>query len=59
MCDVIINIRYENTPIIVVRIVNDIDDIVKIVSFDGWQDTTEGKGCKEISSSGDLEEVWY
>ena len=30
-----------NTPIIVERIVTDIDDIVKIVRFDGWQNTTE------------------
>lgn len=36
-------IRNESTPIIVERIVNDIDGIVKIVRFDGWQDTTEGK----------------
>lgn len=36
-------VRNENTPIIVERIVNDIDGIVKIVRFDGWQDTTEGK----------------
>ena len=32
-----------NTPIIVERIVTDIDDIVKIVRFDGWQNTTGGK----------------
>ena len=43
ICEGIINIRYENTPIMVVRIVNDIDDIVKIVRFAGWQDTTERK----------------
>lgn len=36
-------VRNESTPIIVERIVNDIDGIVKIVRFDGWQDTTEGK----------------
>lgn len=36
-------IKNENTPIIVERIVNDIDDIVKIVRFDGWQRTTAGK----------------
>ena len=27
---------------IVERIVNDIDDIVKVVRFPGWQNTTEG-----------------
>lgn len=36
-------LRNEKTPIIVERIVNDIDDIVKIVRFDGWQKTTTGK----------------
>ena len=36
-------LKNENTPIIVERIVNDIDDIVKIVRFDGWQKTTTGK----------------
>ena len=31
------------TPIIVERIVKDIDDIVKIARFDSWQNTTAGK----------------
>ena len=35
--------KNDNTPLIVERIVNDIDDIVKIVRFDGWQRTTTGK----------------
>jgi type I restriction enzyme R subunit len=34
------SIRNDKTPIIVERIVNDIDGIVKIVRFPGWQDTT-------------------
>ncbi len=37
------SIRNPNTPIIVERIVADIDAIVKIVRFDGWQNTTAGK----------------
>ena len=37
------SIKNPKTPIIVERIVNDIDDIVKIVRFDGWQNTTAGK----------------
>jgi len=37
------SVKNANTPIIVERIVNDIDDIVKIVRFDGWQNTTAGK----------------
>ena len=36
-------LRNDKTPVIVERIVNDIDDIVKIVRFDGWQKTTTGK----------------
>ena len=36
-------VKNDNTPLIVERIVNDIDDIVKIVRFDGWQRTTTGK----------------
>lgn len=36
-------LRNSKTPIIVERIVGDIDDIVKIVRFDGWQGTTAGK----------------
>jgi type I restriction enzyme R subunit len=36
------SIRNDNTPIIVERIVNDIDAIVKIVRFPGWQNTTAG-----------------
>ena len=37
------SIKSEKTPVIVERIVNDIDEIVKIVRFDGWQDTTSGR----------------
>lgn len=36
-------VRNEKTPVIVERIVGDIDDIVKIVRFDGWQHTMTGK----------------
>lgn len=38
--------KNKNTPIIVERVVNDIDDIVKFVRFDGWQNTTTGQ--KEV-----------
>lgn len=37
------SVKNQATPIIVERIVNDIDDIVRIVRFDGWQSTTAGK----------------
>ena len=36
-------VRTVSTPVIVERIVADIDDIVKIVRFDGWQNTTGGR----------------
>ena len=36
-------VRNNNTPVIVERIVDDIDGIVRIVRFDGWQNTTSGK----------------
>jgi hypothetical protein len=35
-------VKNENTPIIVERIVSDIDDVVRVVRFDSWQGTTEG-----------------
>ncbi|MDL2292512.1 HsdR family type I site-specific deoxyribonuclease [Acholeplasma sp. OttesenSCG-928-E16] len=36
-------VKNRATPIIVERIVKDIDDIVRVVRFDGWQNTTAGK----------------
>jgi len=36
-------VKNKKTPIIVERIVTDIDGIVKIVRFDGWQNTTAGR----------------
>lgn len=35
--------RNPETPIIVERVVNDIDEIVRYVRFDGWQDTHAGE----------------
>lgn len=35
--------RNPNTPIMVERIVNDVDEIVRIVRFDGWQSTHAGE----------------
>ena len=43
------SIRNEKTPVIVERIVNDIDGIVKIVRFPGWQNTSTGR--KEVSKN--------
>ena len=36
-------VKNNSTPVIVERIVSDIDGIVKLVRFDGWQSTTSGK----------------
>ena len=36
-------VKNKNTPVIVERIVTDIDSIVKIVRFDGWQNTKTGR----------------
>jgi len=35
--------KNEKTPIIVERVVNEIDEIVRYVRFDGWQDTHAGE----------------
>jgi type I restriction enzyme R subunit len=35
--------RNENTPIMVERVVGDIDEIVRYVRFDGWQETHAGE----------------
>ncbi len=37
------DVKNRNTPVIVERIVEDIDEIVKIVRFPGWQDTDAGR----------------
>jgi type I restriction enzyme R subunit len=43
LTELFMSIRNDKTPIIVERIVNDIDGIVKIVRFPGWQNTTAGR----------------
>ena len=40
-------VRNTKTPVIVERIVNDIDDIVRVVRFPGWQNTPTGR--REVS----------
>lgn len=37
------SVRADSTPVIVERLVSDIDGIVKIVRFPGWKDTSEGR----------------
>jgi type I restriction enzyme, R subunit len=36
-------IRNGNTPVVVERIVADIDEIVRVVRFPGWQQTIQGE----------------
>lgn len=43
LTELFIGVKNKSTPVIVERIVADIDSIVKIVRFDGWQSTTAGK----------------
>lgn len=37
------SVKNANTPIIIERIVTEIDDIVRSIRFPGWQDTSEGR----------------
>ncbi len=36
-------VKNSETPVMVERIVNDIDEIVRLVRFDGWQSTSAGE----------------
>lgn len=42
-------IKTDKTPVIVERVVEDIDDIVKNVRFDGWKDTPEGRRIVKVA----------
>lgn len=46
LTELFFEMKTDKTPAIVERIVNDIDEIVRIVRFDGWQHTTTGE--KEV-----------
>ena len=35
--------RNPGTPVVVERVVNDIDEIVRVVRFPGWQQTSAGE----------------
>ena len=43
LTDLFLELRTETTPAIVERIVTDVDEIVRKVRFQSWQDTAEGK----------------
>ena len=42
-------VKNSDTPIIVERIVNDIDEIVRYVRFDGWQHTHAGERAVKMA----------
>ncbi|WP_276348830.1 type I restriction endonuclease subunit R [Daejeonella sp. JGW-45] len=46
LTELFLQMKTDKTPAIVERIVNDIDEIVRIVRFDGWQHSTTGE--KEV-----------
>jgi type I restriction enzyme R subunit len=43
LTDLFQQVKNEKTPIMVERVVNDIDEVVRIVRFDGWQWTNSGE----------------
>lgn len=44
-------VRNEKTPVMVERVVSDIDEIVRLVRFPGWQQTSAGElGGQEITA---------
>ncbi|MFC2110881.1 type I restriction endonuclease subunit R [Bacteroidota bacterium] len=43
LTELFLETKTEQTPAVVERIVEDIDSIVKVVRFPGWQDTTSGE----------------
>ncbi len=49
LSDLFLEMRTDQTPAVVERIVNDIDEIVKIVRFPGWQTTVAGE--REVQKS--------
>jgi type I restriction enzyme R subunit len=49
LTDLFLELKTDQTPVIVERIVNDIDSIVRVVRFPGWQKTTSGE--REVQKS--------
>lgn len=43
LTELFLELKTDTTPTIVERIVNDIDEIVRVVRFDGWQNSTVGE----------------
>jgi len=49
LTELFLELKTDKTPAIVERIVNDIDEIVRVVRFEGWQNTITGE--KEVQRS--------
>ena len=49
LTDLFTEIKTDQTPVVIERIVNDIDDIVKVVRFDGWKNSKSGE--REVKKS--------
>lgn len=49
LTDLFLELKTDETPAVVERIVNDIDQIVKVVRFPGWQTTASGE--REVQKS--------
>lgn len=49
LTELFIELKTDKTPAVVERIVKDIDDIVRVVRFPGWQTTAAGE--REIQKS--------
>jgi type I restriction enzyme, R subunit len=49
LTELFLSLKTEQTPAVVERIVNDIDEIVKVVRFPGWQDSAAGE--KEVAKA--------
>ena len=49
LTELFLELKTDKTPVIVERIVSDIDEIVRLVRFDGWQNTITGE--REVQKS--------
>ena len=49
LSELFLELKTDQTPAVVERIVNDIDSIVRVVRFPGWQETTGGE--REVQKS--------
>ena len=43
LTELFLELKTDSTPAVVERMVNDIDSFVRVVSFDGWQNSSKGE----------------